>query len=72
MYDALRVPRTGIIHWTTLARERDQWKDCWLPLGTPEDQRESRENKAEKFAFHCGPVILLIKMPPMAKLRPSA
>ncbi|KIH56358.1 hypothetical protein ANCDUO_13461 [Ancylostoma duodenale] len=41
-YDALRVPRTDRIHWTTLARDRDKWKDCWRPLGTSEDQRESR------------------------------
>ncbi|KIH45988.1 hypothetical protein ANCDUO_23962 [Ancylostoma duodenale] len=37
---ALRVPRTDRIHWTTLARERDKWKDCWRPLGIPEDQQE--------------------------------
>ncbi|KIH47358.1 hypothetical protein ANCDUO_22584, partial [Ancylostoma duodenale] len=41
-YDALRVPRTDRIHWTTLARERDKWKDYWRPLSIPEDQRESR------------------------------
>ncbi|KIH60570.1 hypothetical protein ANCDUO_09179 [Ancylostoma duodenale] len=41
-YDALRVPQTDRIHWTTLARERDKWKNCWRPLGTSEDQRESR------------------------------
>ncbi|KIH43863.1 hypothetical protein ANCDUO_26125 [Ancylostoma duodenale] len=41
-HNALRVPQTDRIHWTTLARERDKWKDCWRPLGTSEDQRESR------------------------------
>ncbi|EYC42952.1 hypothetical protein Y032_0509g2718 [Ancylostoma ceylanicum] len=41
-YDALRVSRTDRTHWTTLERERDKWKDCWRPLGLPDDQRESR------------------------------
>ncbi|KIH52056.1 hypothetical protein ANCDUO_17850 [Ancylostoma duodenale] len=37
-YGALRVPRTDRIHWTTPARERDKWKDCWRPLGISEDR----------------------------------
>ncbi|KIH49303.1 hypothetical protein ANCDUO_20623 [Ancylostoma duodenale] len=27
------------LHRTTLAFERDKWKDCWRPLDIPEDQR---------------------------------
>ncbi|EYC26254.1 hypothetical protein Y032_0010g1047 [Ancylostoma ceylanicum] len=41
-YDAFRVSRTDRTHWTTLARESDKWKDCWRPLGLPDDQWESR------------------------------
>ncbi|KIH68353.1 hypothetical protein ANCDUO_01310 [Ancylostoma duodenale] len=41
-YNALRVPHVDRIHWTTLERERDKWKDCWRPLGISEDQQESR------------------------------
>ncbi|EYC22362.1 hypothetical protein Y032_0017g3304 [Ancylostoma ceylanicum] len=37
-YDALRLSRTYRTHWTTLTHERDKWKDCWRPLGIPDDQ----------------------------------
>ncbi|KAK6761932.1 hypothetical protein RB195_022866 [Necator americanus] len=40
-YDALRVPRERRNHWATLVRDRDQWKNYWLPLDQFEDQRES-------------------------------
>ncbi|KIH63384.1 hypothetical protein ANCDUO_06314 [Ancylostoma duodenale] len=38
-YIAHRVPERERIPWTTLARERDKWRDCWRPLGTSEDER---------------------------------
>ncbi|KIH52652.1 hypothetical protein ANCDUO_17244 [Ancylostoma duodenale] len=40
-YDALLVPRMDGIHWTAVTRRRDTWKDCWHPLGIPEDQRDA-------------------------------
>ncbi|KIH44625.1 hypothetical protein ANCDUO_25349 [Ancylostoma duodenale] len=40
--NAVRVPRADRIQWTTMAREREKWKDCWQPLDISDDQGEPR------------------------------
>ncbi|VDM60702.1 unnamed protein product [Angiostrongylus costaricensis] len=41
-YDARRIPRASRIHWATLARDREKWKNYWCPLESLDDQRDGR------------------------------
>ncbi|EYB95700.1 hypothetical protein Y032_0156g3097 [Ancylostoma ceylanicum] len=52
-YDTPHVSRTDRTHWTTLAPEKDKWKDCWRPLGIPDVQRESSVTLTDKGLPEC-------------------